>query len=100
MHYSHYKFLVLGHTKRLKNIYFWTLTNKGKGVIKKEDLSQWVSLAFKKALTPHNIRKGFEMTTTWPLILNAMARKIHLSKSFIKMQEPINVMDVVEDLQI
>ncbi len=69
-------------------------------MIKKEDLPQWVSLAFKKALTPHNIQKGFEMTTIWPLIPNTMASKIHLSNFFIKMQEPIDVMDVVEDLQI
>lgn len=40
------------------------------------------------------------MITIWPLIPNAMASKIHLSKNFIKMQEPIDVMDVVEDLQI
>jgi hypothetical protein len=49
-------------------------------VIKKEDMLQWVSLALKKALTPHNIRKGFETTIIWPLIPNAMASKIHLSK--------------------
>lgn len=69
-------------------------------MIKKEDLSQWVSLALKKTLTPHNIRKGFKMTTIWSLILDAMASKIHTSKNFIKMQKPIDVMDVVEDLQI
>jgi hypothetical protein len=37
----------------------WTLTNKVKGV-RKKDLAQWVSLIFGKTLTPPNICKGFK----------------------------------------
>jgi hypothetical protein len=37
----------------------WTLTNKGKDV-GKEDLAQWVFLAFRKTLNQHNICKGFK----------------------------------------
>lgn len=40
------------------------------------------------------------MITIWSLIFDAMASKIHTSKNFIKMQEPIDVMDVVDNLQI
>jgi len=54
----------------------WTLANKEKDA-KKEDLVQWVSLAFKKALTFHNVLNGFEMISIWPLNLNAMVGKMH-----------------------
>jgi hypothetical protein len=59
----------------------WTLANKEKDA-KKEDLAQWVSLAFKKALTLHNVLKGFEMISIWPLNLNAMVGKMHHWESF------------------
>jgi hypothetical protein len=54
----------------------WTLANKDK-YVKKEDLAQWVSLAFKKALTLRNVLRGFEMIGIWPLNLNAMVGKMH-----------------------
>jgi hypothetical protein len=52
-------------------------------------LAKWVPLAFKKALTPHNIWKGFEMTSMWPFNIDVMTSKMHPSKSFMEMQEPI-----------
>jgi hypothetical protein len=39
----------------------WTLANKGRGG-NKEDLAQWVFLAFKKALKTIYICKGFSAT--------------------------------------
>jgi hypothetical protein len=39
----------------------------------KEDLAQWVSLVFKKALTTTKICKGFLAIGIWPLNPNAMA---------------------------
>ena len=45
----------------------------------KETLAHWVSLALKKALTPHNIQKGFSATKIYPLNSKAMAK--HLAPS-------------------
>jgi hypothetical protein len=42
-----------------KNV--WTLNDKGRDG-SKEDLAQWVFLAFKKVLTTINICKGFSAT--------------------------------------
>jgi hypothetical protein len=37
----------------------------------------------------------------WPFNINVMVGKMHPSKSFMEMQEPIDIMDVViENLQI
>jgi hypothetical protein len=51
-------------TFKKKNLTYkdvWTLANKGRGG-SKEDLAQWVFLAFKKALTTTEICKGFSAT--------------------------------------
>ncbi len=61
----------------------WTLVNKHKGA-KKEDLAQWVSLAFKKAFMPQNICKFFKRIGIRSLNPNVMASKMNLSKSFKK----------------
>jgi hypothetical protein len=49
----------------------------------KEDLAQWVSLTFKKALTTTSICKGFSTIGIWPLNPNVMAGKIQPSKAFV-----------------
>jgi hypothetical protein len=59
----------------------WTLVNKRKGA-RKEDLAQWVSLAFKKAFMPPNICKDFETTSIRPLNPQVMTSKMHLLESF------------------
>jgi hypothetical protein len=63
-------------------------------------LAQWVSLVLKKALTPNNIQKGFEITSIWPLNPNVMQGK-HPFENFKNVQEPTNINSVVVDeLQI
>ena len=49
----------------------------------KETLAHWVSLALKKALTPHNIQKGFSATGIYPLNSQAMAKHLTPSEVFI-----------------
>ena len=49
----------------------------------KETLAHWVSLALKKALTPHNIQKGFSATRIYPLNFQAMAKHLAPSEVFI-----------------
>jgi hypothetical protein len=53
----------------------WTLINKGKRV-GKEDLAQWVSLAFKKTLILTNIYKGFKAIAIWVTEFNCNGRKM------------------------
>jgi hypothetical protein len=48
----------------------------------KEDLSQWVSLAWKRALTHDNIKVGFLAMGIWPFNLHAMDFKLRPSLSF------------------
>jgi predicted CoA-binding protein len=52
-------------------------------------------IGLQEGLTLQHIHKGFEKTSIWPLNPSAMASKIHLSKSFRKVQEPKEV-EVVE----
>ena len=54
-------------------------------VASKETLAYWVSLALKKALTLHNIQKGFNATGIYPLNSQAMAK--HLAPSEVFMEE-------------
>ena len=49
----------------------------------KETLAQWVSLALKKALTLHNIQKGFSAIGIYPLNSQAMAKHLAPSEVFI-----------------
>lgn len=70
----------------MKHRIFWTLRNKGKGVAK-EDLAQWVSLAYKITMTPENIKKRFSTTGIWPLNMEVMNGKMGPSEAFV------NVMD-------
>jgi hypothetical protein len=53
----------------------WTLANKRKDA-KKEDLAQWVSLAFKKTFMLQSICDYFETTNIRPLNPKVMASKI------------------------
>jgi len=78
MHYNHLMFHACFKPFKIvftSYIDVWTLANKGMGV-SKEDLAQWVSLAFKKALTTTNICKGFLTIGIWPLNLDVMASKM------------------------
>jgi hypothetical protein len=59
----------------------WTLRHKGKPAMK-EDLAHWVSLVLRKALSPENIKKGFEATGIWPFNSQAMDLKMGPSKEF------------------
>ncbi len=57
-------------------------------------------IGVKKALTPNNIQKGFEITSIWPLNPNVMQGK-HPFENFKNVQEPTNINSVVVDeLQI
>lgn len=48
----------------------------------KEDLAQWVSLAWKRTLTHDNIKVGFLATWIWPFNLHAMDFRLRPSLSF------------------
>jgi hypothetical protein len=50
----------------------------------KEDLAQWVSLAFENALTTTNICKGFLAIRIWPLNLYVMVSKMQPSEVFVE----------------
>jgi hypothetical protein len=58
------------------------LVNKGRGP-SKEDLAQWVSLAFKKALTTTTICKGFSAIGIWPLNPDVMASNMQPFEAFV-----------------
>ena len=59
----------------------WNLQNHGKKC-ETEDLAQWASLAFKKALTTKNIDSGFRVTGIWPLNPLAMQHRTGPSEPF------------------
>ena len=59
----------------------WIMQCKGK-TVNKEHLAQWASLAFKKALTPTNVRTGFQACGIWPLNHRAMQGKMRSSAGF------------------
>jgi hypothetical protein len=50
--------------------------------VSKEILVQWVSLGLKKALSVHNITKGFESTGIYPLNQVAVQSKLAPSQNF------------------
>jgi len=58
------------------------LVNKRRGA-SKEDFAQWVSMAFKKALTTTNICKGFSTIGIWPLNTYVMASKMQPFEAFV-----------------
>ena len=57
---------------------FWTSRNLNQPATK-QTLAHWVSLALKRALTPHNIRSGFSSTGILPFNRDAM--NVHLGPS-------------------
>ena len=59
----------------------WNLQNHGKKC-QKEDLAQWASLAFKKALKTNNIASGFRVIGIWPLNPLAMQHRTGPSEPF------------------
>jgi hypothetical protein len=59
----------------------WTLHHKCQGA-QKEDLCQWVCLALNKALSPENIRKGFNKTGIYPLDDAAVTSKMGPAEQF------------------
>jgi len=48
----------------------------------KEDLAQWVSNGLRRALSKENIKKGFEVTSIYPLNENAMNSKMGPSEVY------------------
>ena len=59
----------------------WNMKNQGMKC-QKEDLAQWASLAFQKALTRKNIASGFRAIGIWPFNLQAMLPRTSPSESF------------------
>ena len=59
----------------------WALKHQGQKC-RKEDLAQWASLAFKKALTKKNIMSGFRATGIWPLNPQALQTRTSPSEGF------------------
>ena len=59
----------------------WALKHHGQKC-RKEDLAQWASLAFKKALTEKNIMSGFRATGMWPLNPQALQTRTSPSEGF------------------
>jgi hypothetical protein len=59
-----------------------------------------VSLALRKAMTKHNVTKGFQVTRIWPLNPKAMEGKMGCSQSFSTSQasEEKNVEITIEDV--
>lgn len=63
------------------------MVNKGKRA-KKEDLTQWVFLTLKKALTLLNIYKGFKTIGMWLFNPIAMEGKMQLNEQFMEIVTP------------
>ena len=63
--------------------------------INKENLAQWAYLAFKKALTIHNIRIDFRPCGIWPLNFKVIKEKMELSKGFCTQSSKDNQYDVL-----
>ena len=59
----------------------WSLENNKKEV-GKQDLCEWTSRALRVALTPNNIRAGFQSTRIWPLDRTAVRDKMHAAAGF------------------
>ena len=79
----------------------WNMQGKDNKVNKK-NLSQWASLALKKALTAPNIRAGFKGCGIWPLNFAAMKAKMGPSKVFrnptcTEFQEDILIQEIWEE---
>jgi len=49
---------------------------------------QWVSIAFRKTLNPHNMSKGFKATIIWSFNPYVMANKMHLDETFVEIKTP------------
>ena len=64
----------------------WSKKNIRKKIGKKE-LAQWISLAFKKALTIQNIQSNFGTSGIQPLSREAMIRKVEASEIFQQAQQ-------------
>ena len=60
----------------------WSIKNSG-SKCRKENLTQWASLAPKKALIPQNITIGFRATRMWPLNPQAMTFEIGPNETFV-----------------
>lgn len=60
----------------------WTLSHKGKSPMK-EELAAWVAHALKRALTCHNIIKGFKTTGIYPINPTAMDAKMGPSSAYV-----------------
>ncbi len=105
LHTSHtLQLLIINYFKPFKIAFHvdkdvWMLANKREGA-RKEDLAQWVSLAFKKTFMPQRICKDFETASIRPLNPKVMASKMHLLEYFLKMQEPTNIKVFIQDLQV
>jgi hypothetical protein len=67
------------HFREYRN--FWTSTHMHQKATK-EILADWVSLALKKALSEHNIKKGFMTAGIFPLDKTVVDSKLTPSKNF------------------
>jgi hypothetical protein len=71
------------HFREYRN--FWTSRNMHQKTTK-ETLVQWMSLGLKKALSVHNIKKGFETTRIWPLNRTTVDLKLMSSQNFVNVE--------------
>jgi hypothetical protein len=79
----------------------WTLKHSQRPA-QKEDLCQWVCLALCKALSAHNIQKGFQKTGIWPFNPQAVEDKMGPSLAFVTSLEAAgdsHASDESEDLE-
>lgn len=76
----------------------WSLSHKGHPATK-EVLAQWVSLSLKKAMTQHNIKKGFEACGIWPLNNTKMDGRMQPSECFRVAEEEAIFPEGVERVQ-
>ena len=71
---------------------YWCVRNSGTKV-KKGNLAQWMSLAFKKVLTQSNITVGFRGSGIWPLNMEAVNSKMGPNEGFV----PLTPTEVARD---
>jgi hypothetical protein len=74
----------------------WTLRYSQRPT-QKEDLCQWVCLALQKALSPENIKKGFQKTGIWPLNPHVVDDKMGPSLAFVETFEDVDQSSGTED---
>ena len=74
----------------------WTMNHKG-NIPRKEDLAQWVSLALKRAASPHNIKAGFRSTGIWPFNPEKMKLKMQPSEGFRVIAPEVSISEIIDE---